>query len=432
MPPCATAVVSRADHSHHCKSREHHAPIIFNLSFATSSSNHCHIIYCHIIYCHVTLQERLEAFEGQQAQHQQDEPHELEEDTDDENPFHHLRDNESSSSTEKVRRRRRPQENAAPKSTDLGINIDILDFEASQGTQALKIVAETPAKVEKEASSSHPAQPNTRKSFKCQGFGHIASDRPNRRIITIIGGEIHQVLDGEAEKEINDEIKPQVEEELIAADHGESLVVRRSPHDTITKDEDKALISRSTFQKLHQESRTACLLLLSKVNDAISPFLEEIRSLLEEFSNVVPDETPHGLPRTQRNKDFFMVVSTRPDFQVTMESLVLLMLLTYLLTMRIMSTELKLEDEFSPTRGECTRKKTTSMQKLLCSTTRPVQLCQHGHNHVLTIVRLANLSDEPDNRIHRSEILNLAKIGVSVSTPTPKCQWRLRFWFYNI
>ncbi|GKV09282.1 hypothetical protein SLEP1_g20807 [Rubroshorea leprosula] len=313
------------------------------------------------------------------------------------------------------------------------------DFEASQGTQALKIVVETPAKVEKEASSSCPAQPNTRKCFKCQGFGHIASNYPNRKIITIIGGEIHEVLDGEAEKEISDEIKPQLEEELITADHGESLVVRRSPHDTITKDEDwlrhnifhtrctsrgkvcnviidsgscenvvssymveklglpvkdlshpyklqwlqkgnevkvtkcclvsfsisnryqdevwcdvipmdachlllghpwqfdrkaihdghantysfvkdgvkvkltplkpeetlekkdedKALISRSTFQKLHQESRTACLLLLSKVNDATSPFLEEIRSLLEEFSNVVPDETPHGLPRTQ-------------------------------------------------------------------------------------------------------------------------------------
>ncbi|GKU98941.1 hypothetical protein SLEP1_g11875 [Rubroshorea leprosula] len=27
----------------------------------------------------------------------------------------------------------------------------------------------------------------------------------------------------------------------------------------------------------------------------------------------------------------------------------------------------------------CTRKKTTSMQKLFCSTTRPVQLCQSGH-----------------------------------------------------
>ncbi|GLU23899.1 hypothetical protein SLE2022_398740 [Rubroshorea leprosula] len=556
------------------------------------------------------LQERLEAFEGQQAQHQQDEPHESEEDTDDENPFHHLRDNESSSSAERVRRGRRPQQNAAPKSTDLGIKIDIPDFEgrlqpdefidwlhtvervfelkdipddkrvklvaiklkkhasiwwenlkrsreregrnkirtwekmrreltrkflpdryyqdnfvkfhnlqqksltveeytmefeqlmmkcdvrekdeqtiarylggldydiskvvqlqqywtlddvirlalrvekqisrknipstskprdfgASRGTQASKTVAKTPAKTEKEVSSSRPAQSNTRKCFKCQGFGHIAANCPNRRVVTIIGGEIHEASEDEAEKEQNDETEsPQLEEELIPADHGESLVVRRSLHATITKDEDwlrhnifhtrctsrgkvcnviidsgscenvvsnymveklglpvkdhphpyklqwlrkgnevkvtkhclvsfsignryqdevwcdvipmdachlllgrpwqfdrkaihdghantysfvkdgvkvkltplkpeetlekkdedKALISRSTFQRLHQESGIACLLLLSKVNDATCPFPEEIRSLLEEFSDVVPDEIPSGLP----------------------------------------------------------------------------------------------------------------------------------------
>ncbi|GKV38614.1 hypothetical protein SLEP1_g46503 [Rubroshorea leprosula] len=80
------------------------------------------------------------------------------------------------------------------------------------------------------------------------------------------------------------------------------------------KDDDKALISRSTFQKLHQESRTVCLLLLSKVNDATSPFPEDIRSFLEEFSNVALDETLYGLPRTQRSKDSNMVVPTRPDF----------------------------------------------------------------------------------------------------------------------
>ncbi|GKV27101.1 hypothetical protein SLEP1_g36308 [Rubroshorea leprosula] len=556
------------------------------------------------------LQERLEAFEGQQAQHPQDEPHESEEDTDDENPFHHLRDNESSSSVERVRRGQRPQQNAAPKSTDLGIKIDIPDFEgrlqpnefidwlytvecvfelkdipddkrvklvaiklkkhasiwwenlkrsreregrnkirtwekmrreltrkflpdryyqdnfvkfhnlqqkyltveeytmefeqlmmkcdvrekdeqtiaqylggldydiskvvqlqqywilddvirlalrvekqiskknipstskpwdfgASRGTQASKTVAKTPAKTEKEVSSSRSAQSNTRKCFKCQGFGHIASDCPNRRVVTIIGGEIHEALEDEAKKEQNDETEsPQLEEELIPADHGESLVVRCSLHATITKDEDwlrhnifhtrctsrgkvcnviidsgscenvvsnymveklglpvkdhphpyklqwlrkgnevkvtkhclvsfsignryqdevwcdvipmdachlllgrpwqfdqkaihdghantysfvkdgvkvkltplkpeetlekkdedKALISRSTFQRLHQESGIACLLLLSKVNDATCPFPEEIRSLLEEFSDVVLDEIPLGLP----------------------------------------------------------------------------------------------------------------------------------------
>ncbi|GKV35062.1 hypothetical protein SLEP1_g43380 [Rubroshorea leprosula] len=482
---------------------------------------------------------------------------ELQEDTDDKNPFHHLRDNESSSSTEKVRRRRHPQQNAAPKSTDLGIKIDIPDFEgrlqldefidwlhtvecvfelkdilddkhvklvaiklkkhasiwwenlkrsreregrnkirtwekmrreltqytmefeqlmmkcdvremdeqtiarylggldydiskvvqlqqywtlddvirlalrvekqiskknipstskprdfgANKGTQASKTAAKTPAKTEKEVSSSRPTQSNTRKCFKCQGFGHIASNCPNRRVVTIIGGEIHKASEDEAEKEQNDETEsPQLEEELIPTNHEESLVVcnviidsescknvvsnymveklglpvkdhshpyklqwlrkgnevkvtkrclvsfsignryqdevwcdvipmdachlllgrpwqfdRKAIHDghantylfvkdgvkvkltplkpeeTLEKkDEDKALISRSTFQKLHQESGIACLLLLSKVNDATCPFPEEIRSLLEEFSDVMnPQEYAELQPQVK-------------------------------------------------------------------------------------------------------------------------------------
>ncbi|GKV50168.1 hypothetical protein SLEP1_g56881 [Rubroshorea leprosula] len=317
------------------------------------------------------LQERLEAFEGQQTQHPQDEPHESEEDTDDENPFHHLRDNESSSSTERVRRRRCPQQNAAPKSTDLGIKIDIPNFE-----------------------------------------GRLQQDEFIDWLHTVERVFELKDIPDDKQKEQNDETEsPQLEEELIPADHGESLVVRRSLHATITKDvdwlrhnifhtrctsrgkvcnviiasgscenvvsnymveklglpvkdhphpykdqdkvwcdvipmdachlllghpwqfdrkaihdghantysfvkdgvkvkltplkpeetlekkgEDKALISRSTFQKLHQESGIACLLLLFKVNDATCPFLEEIQSLLEEFSDVVPDEIPPRLP----------------------------------------------------------------------------------------------------------------------------------------
>ncbi|GKV53725.1 hypothetical protein SLEP1_g60242, partial [Rubroshorea leprosula] len=94
------------------------------------------------------------------------------------------------------------------------------------------------------------------------------------------------------------------------------------PEETIEKkDEDKALISISTFQKLHQESGTTCLLLLSKVNDATCPFPEEIRSLLEEFSDVVPDEIPPGLPPMrdiQHAIDFIRgsIIPNKPAYQM--------------------------------------------------------------------------------------------------------------------
>ncbi|GKV45179.1 hypothetical protein SLEP1_g52290 [Rubroshorea leprosula] len=113
------------------------------------------------------------------------------------------------------------------------------DFGASRGTQASKTIAKTLVKAEKEASLSRLAQSNTRKCFKCQGFGHIAFNYPSRRVVTIIRGEIHEASDDEAEKEHNDEIESaQLEEELILANHGESLVVHQRFHATITKDED--------------------------------------------------------------------------------------------------------------------------------------------------------------------------------------------------
>ncbi|GKV08452.1 hypothetical protein SLEP1_g20076 [Rubroshorea leprosula] len=336
------------------------------------------------------LQERLEAFEGQQAQHPQDEPHESEEDTDDENPFHHLRDNESSSSTEKVHRRQRPQQNAAPKSTDLGIKIDIPDFEDRlqpdefidwlqivervfelkdiPDDKRVKLVA---IKLKKHASIWWE---NLKRSQEREGHSKIRtweqmrweltpSDCPNKRVVTIIGGEIHEASEDEAEKEQNDETEsPQLEEKLIPADHGESLVVRRSLHATITKDEDwlrqhlshqmhfsreslpikdhphpyklqwlqkgnevkvtkRCLVSFSISNRYQDEvwcdviPMDACHLLLGRpwqfdrkaihdghantysfVNDATCPFPEEIRSLLEEFSDVVLDEIPPRLP----------------------------------------------------------------------------------------------------------------------------------------
>ena len=74
------------------------------------------------------------------------------------------------------------------------------------------------------------------KCFKCQGFGHIASECPNRRAMTIIEGEVHGASE-EDEGPVFDEEGPVCDEEFITADHGESLVIRRSLHTALAKEE---------------------------------------------------------------------------------------------------------------------------------------------------------------------------------------------------
>lgn len=97
------------------------------------------------------------------------------------------------------------------------------------------------------SSSSKPPQKTTKenisktpKCFKCQVFGHIASDCPNRKTITIIKGEIHEASE---EEDIHEALEqeemgePIYDEEPVLADCGESLVVRRSLHTTTVKEE---------------------------------------------------------------------------------------------------------------------------------------------------------------------------------------------------
>ncbi|TXG63952.1 hypothetical protein EZV62_010946 [Acer yangbiense] len=75
-------------------------------------------------------------------------------------------------------------------------------------------------------STKRPANNSiaTRKCFKCQGYGHIASKCPNRKVVTII----EDVVD-ENEEELNKE-EEDFEEVTQYTDEGEALVIRMSLH----------------------------------------------------------------------------------------------------------------------------------------------------------------------------------------------------------
>ncbi|EOX92171.1 Gag-pol polyprotein-like protein [Theobroma cacao] len=74
-----------------------------------------------------------------------------------------------------------------------------------------------------------------KKCFKCQGFGHIASDCSNRRIISLV--EEEDYANWEKLKPVYDEYDDEEIEE-VSADHGEALIVRRNLNTAMmTKDE---------------------------------------------------------------------------------------------------------------------------------------------------------------------------------------------------
>ena len=79
-----------------------------------------------------------------------------------------------------------------------------------------------------------PIRPNpnpmsTRRCFKCQGLGHIASECPNRKVITLAEWRAvdEQEKEGEIEGETEEEHEESQEEVKEEADKGEMLVLMR-------------------------------------------------------------------------------------------------------------------------------------------------------------------------------------------------------------
>ena len=67
---------------------------------------------------------------------------------------------------------------------------------------------------------------STRRCFKCQGLGHIASECPNRRIISLAEWETCKEEEEEEDKEVS--LMEEQEEVVEVADEGELLVLRRA------------------------------------------------------------------------------------------------------------------------------------------------------------------------------------------------------------
>uniref|UniRef100_A0A2N9IVE3 CCHC-type domain-containing protein n=1 Tax=Fagus sylvatica TaxID=28930 RepID=A0A2N9IVE3_FAGSY len=105
----------------------------------------------------------------------------------------------------------------------------------SKTTTIPKTAAAKPIpKNEATSGSNRPVTSNTnRRCFKCQGFGHIASDCPNRKMVTLVEEDMEMEDEDDFSPETNEHVAE--EEEITYADRGEALVVPKKPQTTMVE-----------------------------------------------------------------------------------------------------------------------------------------------------------------------------------------------------
>ncbi|PKI58108.1 hypothetical protein CRG98_021487 [Punica granatum] len=130
----------------------------------------------------------------------------------------------------------------------------------------------------------------SKQCFKCRGFGHIASECPNRKIISLV----EEANDEPVYDTYNDE-----ENEVEQEEEGVKIILepcRMEDKSKAVTGEESSYLSKSQFLQVMDRSSEAYALVLLEENEERGDIPPVVKSLLEEFRDVVPNEIPSGLP----------------------------------------------------------------------------------------------------------------------------------------
>nr|GEZ24904.1 hypothetical protein [Tanacetum cinerariifolium] len=168
------------------------------------------------------------------------------------------------------------------------------------------IAPKVPVKNNKQVvgSSSNGA----RKCFKCQGYGHITSECLNRKVITLMEEDII--------KEFALKVDVSHTEEVMYPDEGEALVIWRNLNTVQVTDDEwlrnnifytrctcigkvcNVIIDGGSCSNVMATSMVEKLQL--KIEDHPRPYniywIRKVRTILEDFKDVIPNEIRTGLP----------------------------------------------------------------------------------------------------------------------------------------
>ncbi|XP_021991805.1 uncharacterized protein LOC110888592 [Helianthus annuus] len=87
-------------------------------------------------------------------------------------------------------------------------------------------------------SSSNPTK-ITRRCFRCHGLGHIASECPNKRVVTLVDFKIEEEMSSLVGNVVLPSAETHAQEDVLGPDEGECLVVRRTLGDILDQEENQ-------------------------------------------------------------------------------------------------------------------------------------------------------------------------------------------------